>query len=187
MVFHHKKSYVILLISIILLLSLLGCNKDKTNQANNNSKVSTEISEKERAKLSVKAANLIAEEKLTSIFYTYTPPEKSDTTYYITKEGYNNLDDIKPYLNAYYTPGMTDSLIARYIKIIDVPNLGKRPVLQLPDDFIMYRKHQEKDKKDEIKVTENEASLIFYEGDKKITYTFIKENSKWLVDTKIVE
>lgn len=156
---------------VIMSLSLAGCSaKEPTPQ---------DIA-------MVKAASMIADEKLPFIFDQYTP-EGSDTTYYVGKEHYQDLESVKKYLSAYFTEDMiNNTLVADYIKVQDVPGKGNVTTLNLPEDYPTILGHTFTDA-DTITIDGNNATIKFAADEKTATYELEKVDGKWLVASKSVE
>ncbi len=186
-----NKKFSLLLIFALLVMSftVVGCtNDDNAGEQNQdaaqeeNKEGTTDVKDVEKQKLSIIAKTLIAEEKLTFIFENYTP-EGSEQEYLVAKPTYKSLDDVKNYLSAYYTEGMTNTLLENYIKMEDVAGKGQVPTLTLPEDYVAFTSAIEP----EITVDGDNAQLQFTQDGKTVTYTYVNVEGKWLIDTKTVQ
>lgn len=170
----------IVLIIISLSLSLVGCTANSEGLSPNTTQV---ITPKQLA--DVEIATRIAEEKLLAIFEEYQP-EGSEITYYVGKNRYRSIIDIDTFLRQYYSEEMTNSIIENYIKLEDIPGLGIVTTLNLPNDYLTITGH-ELNSKDSIKIYDNKATVILNIKDQQLTYSLVKLDNKWIIDSKTIK
>lgn len=183
---NRKLSVLLVFALLIMSFSLVGCtNEENTaeeNQTTNQEGVKTDGQDIEKQKLAIIAKTLIAEEKLTFIFEGYTP-EGTEQSYLVAKQSYKTLDDVKNYLNGFYTEGMTNTIVENYIKMEDVAGKGQVPTLTLPEDYVAFTSAVEA----EVTVDGDNAQLQFTQDGKTITYTYVKVENQWLIDSKTIQ
>lgn len=164
---------------MVMSLSLVGCSSDTEEPADK----AVETTEQDLAM--VKASARLAEEKILIMFDTYTP-DGSDVEILVAKERYTTTDGMKTLLNAYYTEEMTNQVIEAYVKPQDVAGLGNVLTLNQPEDYVTIIGH-EFTETDTVTVEGDKATITFTANDKNVTYTLVKVENTWKVETKTVE